>query len=117
MKYCIRATKTGKSNYMMEIGQSKKDVEVFPMTDGQLLVLVDGLTHTTYMQESAESYRVVVGNQTVVFDKENDPSVLMAPSTGKLIKYLIDDGGHVKKEEPFCEIEVMKMVTTLHVSF
>ena len=29
------------------------------MTDGQLLVLVDGLTYTTYMQESAESYRVV----------------------------------------------------------
>jgi acetyl-CoA carboxylase/biotin carboxylase 1 len=89
MKYCVRATKTGKSNYMMELNNSKKDVEVFPMTDGQLLVLVDGLTHTTYMHESADSYRVVVGNQTVVFAKENDPSVLMAPSTGKLIKFLV----------------------------
>ena len=28
MKYCIRATQTGKSNYMMELGHSKKDVEV-----------------------------------------------------------------------------------------
>ena len=27
MKYCIRATQTGKSNYMMELGHSKKDVE------------------------------------------------------------------------------------------
>ena len=42
---------------MMELDSSKKDVEVYPMTDGQLLVLVDGLTHTTYMQESADSYR------------------------------------------------------------
>nr|APH81346.1 ACC [Paracyclopina nana] len=116
MKYCVRATKTGKASYMMELNESKKDVEVFPMTDGQLLVLVDGLTHTTYMQESADSYRVAVGNQTVLFSKENDPSILMAPSTGKLIKYLHDDGGHVKANEPFCEIEVMKMVTTLHVS-
>ena len=116
MKYRLKATKTGKSNYMMELGTSKKDVEVFPMTDGQLLVLVDGLTHTTYMQESAESYRVVVGNQTVVFEKENDPSILMAPSTGKLIKFLIDDGDHVKAGDPYCEMEVMKMVTTLHAN-
>ena len=94
----------------MELGKSKKDVEVFPMTDGQLLVLVDGLTHTTYMQESAEAYRVVVGNQTVVFEKENDPSLLMAPSTGKLIKFLLDDGGHVNAGDPYCEMEVMKMV-------
>ena len=43
MKYCVRATQTGRSNYMMELGNSKKDVEVYPMTDGQLLVLVDGL--------------------------------------------------------------------------
>ena len=35
---------------MMELGHGKKDVEVYPMTDGQLLVLVEGKTHTTYMQ-------------------------------------------------------------------
>ena len=59
----------------------------------------------------------VVGNQTVEFAKENDPTVLMAPSTGKLIKFLVEDGGHVNAKEPYCEMEVMKMVTTLLVSF
>ena len=54
-----------------------------------------------------------MGNQTVVFAKENDPSILMAPSPGKLIKFLVDDGGHVNSGDPYCEIEVMKMVTTL----
>lgn len=116
IKYSVRATKTGKASYVLDLNGSKKEVEVYPMTDGQLLVLVDGLTFTTYMHESAEKYRVVIGNQTVVFDKENDPTVLMAPSTGKLIKYLIDDGGHVSAGDPYCEIEVMKMVTTLHVN-
>ena len=58
-------------------------------------------------------FRVTVGNQTVVFAKENDPSILMAPSPGKLIKFLVDDGGHVNSGDPYCEIEVMKMVTTL----
>ena len=41
----------------------------------------------------------------------------MAPSTGKLIKFLVEDGGHVNAKEPYCEMEVMKMVTTLLVSF
>ena len=59
----------------------------------------------------------IVGNQTVEFAKENDPTVLMAPSTGKLIKFLVEDGGHVNAKEPYCEMEVMKMVTTLNVSF
>ncbi len=34
-------------------------------------------------------YRVVVGNQTLIFTKENDPTLLPAPSTGKLIKFLV----------------------------
>ena len=59
--------------------------------------------------------RVVVGNQTAVFDKENDPTLLTAPSTGKLIKFLIGDGDHAKAGTPYAEMEVMKMITTLNV--
>ena len=59
--------------------------------------------------------RVVVGNQTVVFSKENDPTLLTAPSTGKLIKFLIGDGEHVQAGSAYAEMEVMKMVTTLNV--
>ena len=61
-------------------------------------------------------FRVAVGNQTVVFEKENDPTVLMSPSTGKLMKFLVNDGEHVNAGDAYAEIEVMKMVTTLHVS-
>jgi acetyl-CoA carboxylase/biotin carboxylase 1 len=86
VKYELRVTKTGPTQYIVELGDSAKEAEVHRMTDGQLLVSVDGLTHTTYMHESSEHYRVVVGNQTVVFEKENDPTVLLSPSTGKLIK-------------------------------
>ncbi|TRY78898.1 hypothetical protein TCAL_01701 [Tigriopus californicus] len=114
-KYTMRTTKTGPTQYMVELNGTMKEVDVHHMTDGQLLVSVDGLTHTTYMHESADQYRVVVGNQTVVFEKENDPSMLMSPSTGKLLKYLVADGDHIRNEEPYAEMEVMKMVTTLHV--
>ena len=39
-----------------------------------------------------------------------------SPSTGKLINYLVEDGGHVFAGDVYAEIEVMKMVMELRVS-
>ena len=113
-KHQVQATKTGPSLYWVEFNNTHKEVEVFKMSDEQLLLNVDGLSLTTYMHEEAEGYRVVVGNQTVVFEKENDPSILRATSPGKLIKYSVQDGERVGKGEEYCVIEVMKMSMSLH---
>ena len=69
------------------------------MSDGQLHLCSEGQSYNTYMHEEAEGYRVVVGNQTMVFEKENDPSVLRATSPGKLIKYLVTDGEQVSRDQ------------------
>lgn len=58
------------------------------------------------MKEEVDRYRIVIGNQTCVFEKENDPTILRSPSAGKLISYIIEDGGHVNKGQAFAEIEV-----------
>lgn len=67
---------------------------------------MDGSSFTTYMREEVDRYRIVIGNQTCVFEKENDPSLLRSPSAGKLISFLIEDGGQVKKGQAYAEIEV-----------
>lgn len=72
-----------------------------------ILLSLDGSSFTTYMREEVDRYRIVIGNQTCVFDKENDPSLLRSPSAGKLISFLIEDGGQVKKGLPYAEIEVL----------
>lgn len=41
-----------------------------------------------------------------MFEKENDPSVLRSPSAGKLIQYIVEDGGHVFAGQCYAEIEV-----------
>lgn len=71
-----------------------------------MLLSVDGSSFTTYMKEEVDRYRIVIGNQTCVFEKENDPTILRSPSAGKLISYIIDDGGHVNKGQAYAEIEV-----------
>lgn len=38
---------------------------------------------------------------------------MLSISTGKLVRYLVEDGGHVAADAPYAEIEVMKMMMTL----
>lgn len=78
------------------------------MTDGHLLQSINGLTHTTYMHDTPDQDRLVVGNQTVVSRRRTE---LISPFTGQLLKYLIPDGGHVMAGNVYAEMEVMKMVT------
>ena len=76
----------------------------------------DGSSYTTYLKEEVGSYRIVIDNQTMVFEKENDPSILRSPSTGKLINFRVEDGGHVVSGDVYAEIEVMKMVMEVRVT-
>ncbi|XP_049883626.1 acetyl-CoA carboxylase isoform X2 [Pectinophora gossypiella] len=112
-KYRVQATKSGPTSYFLAMNGSFKELEVHKLTDGGTLLSVDGASFTTYLKDEVDKYRIVIGNQTVVFEKEKDPSKLRAPSAGKLINCLVEDGGHVAKGQPTAEIEVMKMVMTL----
>ena len=55
---------------------STLEVEVHHMTDGSLLLSLDGTSHITYMKEEVDKYRIVIGGKTCVFVKENDPTNL-----------------------------------------
>lgn len=85
---------------------SFKEIEVHRLSDGGILLSVDGSSFTTYMREEVDRYRIVIGNQTCVFEKENDPSLLRSPSAGKLLSFLVEDGGPITKGQSYAEIEV-----------
>lgn len=113
VRYSVQVCKTGPKTYFLVLNDSFKEVEVHKLSDGGMLLSMEGGSHTTYMKEEIDRYRIVIGNQTCVFEKENDPSILRSPSAGKLINLLIEDGAHVNKGQVYAEIEVMKMVMTL----
>ncbi|XP_011499057.1 PREDICTED: acetyl-CoA carboxylase isoform X2 [Ceratosolen solmsi marchali] len=115
-KYKVEAAKSGLNSYFLVMNGSYKEVEVHRLSDGGLLLSLDGASFTTYMREELDRYCIVIGNQTCVFDKDNDPSLLRSPSAGKFILYLVEDGEHVEAGQPYAEIEVMKMVMTIAAS-
>ncbi|XP_078663986.1 acetyl-CoA carboxylase-like isoform X7 [Branchiostoma floridae x Branchiostoma belcheri] len=115
-KYCLEVTRQSPSSYFLVMNKSTIEVDVHRLSDGGLLLSFDGNSYTTYMKEEVDRYRVVIGNKTIVFEKENDPSVLRSPSAGKLLHYSVEDGGHVFSGQAYAEIEVMKMVMALTVT-
>lgn len=109
-KYKVQATKSGTNSFFLVMNGSFKEIEVHRLSDGGILLSVDGCSYTTYMKQEVDRYRIVIGNQTCVFEKENDPTILRSPSAGKLIGFLIDDGGHVYRGQAYAEIEVILII-------
>ena len=67
----------------------------------------------SHMVTETDRWRITVDNKTMVFEKETDLTIMRTPTTGKLIHHLVEDGAHLQTNQPFAEIEVMKMVMEL----
>uniref|UniRef100_A0A7N6A6G0 acetyl-CoA carboxylase n=1 Tax=Anabas testudineus TaxID=64144 RepID=A0A7N6A6G0_ANATE len=115
VKFCLKVARQSPTTYVIMMNNSDIEIDVHRLSDGGLLLSYDGSSHTTYMKEEVDSYRITVGNKTCVFEKEKDPTVLRSPSAGKLLQYVVEDGSHLFAGETYAEIEVMKMVMTLTV--
>lgn len=115
-QYKLQVTKCAPNQFILVMNGSHSEVEAHRLIDGGLLVNVDGSSYVTFLFEDVTSYRVSIGIQTCVFQKENDPTLLRSPSAGKLVQFLVEDGAHVKAGDVYAEIEVMKMLMELRTN-
>eukprot|EP01130_Rhizamoeba_saxonica_P012625 TRINITY_DN5356_c0_g1_i1.p1 TRINITY_DN5356_c0_g1~~TRINITY_DN5356_c0_g1_i1.p1 ORF type:complete len:2154 (+),score=572.60 TRINITY_DN5356_c0_g1_i1:253-6462(+) len=113
VKYITQTTKIGKNSYIVELNGTYVTVNMHKLTDGGKLVSFKNKSIVTYYKEFVDKYRVNLDGKTLVFQKENDPTILRSSSPGKLVRYLIPDGEHVNRGESFAEVEVMKMFLTI----
>lgn len=113
IRYKFTATRSSTDSYHLFVNGSKCTVGVRALSDGGLLVLLDGRSHNVYWKEEVGATRLSVDNKTCLLEQENDPTQLRTPSPGKLVKFLVENGEHVKKGQPFAEVEVMKMYMPL----
>ncbi|KAK4995616.1 acetyl-coenzyme-A carboxylase, partial [Elasticomyces elasticus] len=112
-RYKFTATRSSLDSFTLFINGSKCAVGVRPLSDGGLLVLLNGKSHNVYWKEEVGALRLSVDSKTCLLEQENDPTQLRTPSPGKLVKFTVDNGQHVKKGQPFAEVEVMKMYMPL----
>ena len=112
-RYKFTATRASLDSYHLFINGSKCSVGVRALTDGGLLVLLNGRSHNVYWKEEAAATRLSVDGKTCLLEQENDPTQLRSPSPGKLVKFTLENGEHVKAGQTFAEVEVMKMYMPL----
>src|SRR5271156_935977 len=112
-RYKFTATRSSLDSYHLFINGSKCSVGVRALSDGGLLVLLSGRSHNVYWKEEVGATRLSVDSKTCLLEQENDPTQLRTPSPGKLVKFTVDNGEHVKAGQAFAEVEVMKMYMPL----
>ena len=112
-RYKFTATRSGADSYTLFINGSRCEIGVRALTDGGLLILLGGQSHNVYWKEEVGATRLSVDSKTCLLEQENDPTQLRSPSPGKLVKFTVDNGEHIKKGQAFAEVEVMKMYMPL----
>ena len=112
-RYKFTATRSSVDSYMLFINGSKCSVGVRALADGGLLVLLSGKSHNVYWKEEVGATRLSVDSKTCLLEQENDPTQLRTPSPGKLVKFTVENGEHIRKGQAFAEVEVMKMYMPL----
>jgi len=112
-RYKFTVTRSSTDSYRLFINGSKCTVGVRALSDGGLLVLLNGRSHNIYWKEEVAATRISVDGKTCLLEQENDPTQLRTPSPGKLVKYTVENGSHVRSGQTFAEVEVMKMYMPL----
>jgi len=113
MRYKFTATRSSVDSYTLFINGSKCSVGIRPLSDGGLLVLLGGRSHSVYWKEEVGAIRISIDGKSALLEQENDPTQLRTPSPGKLVKFTVANGAHVRKGQAFAEVEVMKMYMPL----
>jgi len=113
VKYVLCASRSGEIQYRITCNNSSVDVELRCLADGGFLVLMGGKSHVAYAKDDIGAQRYMIDGQTCLFADEYDPTQMRAQMGGKLLRFLVEDGATIEKNQPYAEIEVMKMNMTL----
>ena len=114
IKYSLRVTMGSHTLFYIHVnGEAVCEAEVLVLQDGGLKVLLGGRAHSVYTEPSKVGLKVHVDGHPCFFPDDFDPTKMSAPGTGKLIRYLVPDGGRAVEGVAYCEVEVMKTVMPL----
>eukprot|EP01041_Mallomonas_annulata_P000604 gene604-1167_t len=113
-KFCVRCQQRGAQSLALFCNGSEQSVSIKVLSDGGYLIDVQGKSHIAYSREESDGcIRIILDGQTCMFTPEIDPTRLTSSVAGKITKLLVQDGSHLKKGDPYVEIEVMKMYMSL----
>eukprot|EP00923_Selenidium_pygospionis_P052652 GHVN01091171.1.p1 GENE.GHVN01091171.1~~GHVN01091171.1.p1 ORF type:complete len:2264 (-),score=531.53 GHVN01091171.1:305-6862(-) len=116
VRYDAMVTRTGPEQYKVEINGKSTEASLRSQADGALLSSWGSGSHRLIGVEEPMGLRLQVDGSTVFMPKVTDPSEMRSDVNGKVVRYLVTDGDHVRKGDPYVEVESMKMILSLRAS-
>lgn len=105
-RYAFTATRSSPTTWILCLNGGRTVVASRPLVDGGCLVLIDGKSHSVYWRGEVGALRLMIDGKTCLIEEENDPTQLRSSSPGRLARFLVESGDHIKAGEAFAEIEV-----------
>ena len=115
IKYSFDVSTQGPNAYRLTVKPSGQvmEVNIREQPDESLLCSINGETYKLFGQEEALGLRMRINGVTVMIPTIYNPSELRSDVTGKVVRYLQQDGDTVNQDEPYVEVEAMKMIMAL----
>jgi len=116
VKYSFSCSTLGPNYYSLTINGQSVDVRIREQPDKSLLCVIAGENYQLFGQEEALGLRMKINGATVMIPTVYNPSELRSDVTGKIVRYLQQDRAFVNKDEPYVEVEAMKMIMAIKSS-
>jgi len=113
IKYSFKVSPRSRDTMLLTIGEQEIVVKILQQPDGSLFVSYGKENHRVFAREEPLGLRMILDGVTVLLPTVYDPSELRSDITGKLVRYLVEDGAQVEAGTPFAEAEAMKMLITI----
>ena len=115
-KYIVTVGRLNANEYALLLNGSIIVVPCREFSTGALHMSLGGRTVVAYGEEEATGTRVTINGKSTLFTTDVDPTKLRSAVPGRLVRFLVPDGGFVKENMPYAEVEVMKMILQLKSS-
>lgn len=118
VRYDISVVRTGASSFVMRVGNDASlfEARAREQPDGTLLASLGGVSVKLTGFEEPLGLRLSVDGSTIFLPTVFDPSEVRSDVTGKMMRWLVDDGDEVQQGQPFAEVEAMKMIMPLRAT-
>jgi acetyl-CoA carboxylase / biotin carboxylase 1 len=113
VKYLFKARTLGPNYFSLSINDQTVEVRVREQPDKSLLCTIGGDNYQLYGQEEALGLRMRINGATVLLPTVFNPSELRSDVTGKVVRFLQQNGDQVDKDQPYVEVEAMKMIMAI----
>ncbi|KAG5497738.1 hypothetical protein JKF63_04004 [Porcisia hertigi] len=112
-KYTLSAGLVSANEYAISLNGSIVLVTYRILKSGALQLTIGDKTLVAYVAQEPNNLRITIGGKVTNFSGDVDPTKIMATVPGRLVRYVIENGGHLNEGDTFAEVEVMKMILPL----